>query len=70
MISIEQLCEIFNQHFTPPRLPEGLVDVSLSDDGTLLIHIAGRDVEISEDGDVLGCGGFLPADFDISKIIG
>jgi hypothetical protein len=47
-----------------------LVDAVLSEDGTLLLHIAGRDVEISEDGDVLGCGGFLPADFDISRIIG
>lgn len=70
MVSIETLNDIFNEHFVPPFVPDGLVNVALSEDGTLSINIGNRDVEISENGDVLGCGTMLPANFDISKITG
>lgn len=56
MITIETLNEVFNQHFVPPFLNEGDVNVSLSKDNTLYINIGRRDVEIDENGDVVGCG--------------
>jgi hypothetical protein len=63
MISIETLCGIFNEHFVPPFVPDGLVKVVISEDGTLSITIGNRDVEISKNGDVLGCGTMLPSNF-------
>ncbi len=60
MITIERLAKIFEQNFVPPFLPEGLVKVRLlmGDDKKpyLEITIGPRDVEINEDGRVIGSG--------------
>jgi hypothetical protein len=76
MISIEKLCEILNDKFIQSMLPEGLLTAELSDEDdddipeygkSLYLNIAGLDIHIDENGDILGTGVMLPADFDISK---
>ena len=63
MLTMERLVEILKEHFGPPFLPEGHVRTRLGGEGTpegsrhhLTITIGRRDVQIDEDGKVLGSG--------------
>lgn len=56
----EKLKKMLDYHFGPPFLPEGLVQTRWHDSekrGRLLtIKIGRRDVQFTEDGDVVGSG--------------
>jgi hypothetical protein len=60
MLTIQQLQEIINRHFTPPFLPAGHVRASINEDsGELSLVIGPRDVSIDPDGNVTGAGTWL-----------
>ena len=62
-LTIEKLCKIINTEFGAPFLIEDGVsaEILLNDDGTkeLSINIGRRDVQIDENGEVLGAGTFM-----------
>jgi hypothetical protein len=58
-ITLEQLCEIINEHFGEPFLVKDGVSAEMQDDGTLSINIGRRDIQIDQNGEVVACGTFL-----------
>lgn len=62
-LTIEKLCEIINTEFGAPFLIKDGVsaEILVNDDSTkeLSINIGRRDVQIDEDGNVLGAGTFM-----------
>jgi len=61
MLTLERLKEIIDQNFGEPFLKEGMVtaDFTYGEGKTLAITIGRRDVEINEDGEVVGSGTML-----------
>lgn len=63
MITLEKLCEIINENFGEPFLVKDGVSAEIyeTDDGEkeLSINIGRRDVQINEQGEVVGCGTFM-----------
>ena len=62
-LTIEKLCEIINTEFGDPYLVKDGVsaEILINDDGSkeLSINIGRRDVQIDENGEVLGAGTFM-----------
>ena len=62
-ISLEKLCEVINEHFGEPFLiKDGVsaeVDIDADGTKTLSINIGRRDVQIDENGEIVGCGTFI-----------
>ena len=61
-LSLEKLCRVINENFSEPYLAkDGVLAEIIDDDGTkvLSINIGRRDVQIDEQGEVVGCGTFL-----------
>ena len=56
MMTLEKLAEIITEKFGPPFLPEGHVIAKVTDKGTLFLKIGPRDIDLAEDGEVLGSG--------------
>jgi hypothetical protein len=67
-LTIEKLCEIINTEFGSPFLVKDGVsaEILINDDGTkeLSINIGRRDVQIDENGEVLGSGTFMGMEGD------
>lgn len=53
---LEKLVEMFNREFQPPFCPEGLVQAKMNTDGTMRLQVGARDVQLNEEGEVLGAG--------------
>lgn len=66
MLTLEKLCEMINENFGEPFLVKGGVsaEVFTDEDGTksMTLQIGRRDVEIDENGEVLGCGTLVVVD--------
>ena len=61
-LSLEKLCEVINENFGEPYLAKDGVSAEIIDDNgikVLSINIGRRDVQIDEQGEVVGCGTFL-----------
>ena len=59
MITLNQLAEIINEGFAPPFLDEGTVEAKYrvrKGIGCLFIRIGRRDIEIDENGELVGAG--------------
>ena len=55
-MDIAKLVEAINANFSEPFLPKDFVRARLSKDGTLVLFIGPRDVDIAEDGTTRGAG--------------
>ena len=60
-MKLETLKNILNHHFQPPFVPKGTVVAEWYDDEKriLSISIGPRDIQIDENGNVIGAGTFL-----------
>ncbi len=55
-MTLETLVEMFNREFQPPFCPDGLVQARINEDGTMRLQIGARDVQMNQEGDVVGAG--------------
>lgn len=71
MISLNMLAKIINREFAPPFLEEGTVEAGYrvkKGMGYLAIRIGRRDIEIDEEGTVVGAGTRVQGKPDISDL--
>jgi len=68
-MDLEKLVAMFKQEFQFPFCPEGLVQARMNEDGTMRLQIGARDIQMDENGDVVGAGTAFDSSVSVEQML-